>query len=881
LPVEATIITISGTGGIFDLGGRSLELDVNGQIDGTNGSLVNVATLSGTGTDWLLPLSNSIANLGSINASSINLNDGIALNVGGMVNGGSSASITDVGTLTISGGISATSISLSADTINIPGLVTDGGAGFVDLVANNGSISETGTLIAGVLTGTAFGVADLLGAGPSINQVATLGEPGSLRVPSGRGFTASSFALRDGAALTVAGSVTASSFTGQVFLASTSSGGITIASTGNVFANTSAGTASLQTDLLVNNAALGVRANTIELAPATAGGVVTLGGTGSGLSLPSMTGLITNNLVVGAVTQPTDTTPTTTAGSIAIAGAFNFTSSGTLTFDASGAVTQSAPLTGVPVLSGTAGSFSLTNSGNTITAVTDLKANGAAAVVDGANLTLSGTISASNLFFEVAATGGVLTLGSLSSSSFSSEVPIVSPISASLTAVSGGRISLVADNISVAVASSTITAPSGTVELAPFSAINTSLLGSAASGQLVIGQSLLSLITNGISTLVVGGFTNVPAGATPSAQNVTIDGTLTLSPLATALDLEAIGSVTQSAPIVNVGTLLGISASTTLTNASNTIDALGNYTASNGFVLTDATSLVISGELQAGPAATLNVNGSLTESGDIVTTLLTGTAVGTANLIGNNTVAELDGFVVTGGAGNFLLLDRGALLINGTLNSTHIAVTAGEISLADGSTIVTGGNARPTGLVAPTSLFPQNGAPGAAFLTTNFTQIGSSTVTGQGGGPSTVQITATGNVQFDPPLGLIAQNTWLILDVPTGRIAGDIYVKALDVRFQRPGSASLFGSIDGNSLPTAASLGFIQPQPNQRYLFNNCVIGGVTCAGTLLNAPGLQVENTVFVPVDALLALVTPGLVLEPEDKDDLLQLPVVSREDY
>ncbi len=201
--------------------------------------------------------------------------------------------------------------------------------------------------------------------------------------------------------------------------------------------------------------------------------------------------------------------------------------------------------------------------------------------------------------------------------------------------------------------------------------------------------------------------------------------------------------------------------------------------------------------------------------------------------------------------------------------------------MSDGSTIVTGGNVRPAGLIPPVSLFPQNGAAGAAFTTTTFTQIGSSMVTGQGGGPSTLQITASGNVQFDPPLGLIAPGTWLILNVPNGRITGDIYVIALDVRFQRPGGADLLGAIDGNTSPTAASLGFIQPEPNRNYLFNRCVIGGVTCAGTLLNAPGLQVENTVFVPVDALLALVTPGLVLEPEDKDDLLQLPVVSREDY
>ena len=879
---NAVAIVISGTGAAFDLANRSLELDATGTIDGSNGSLINVATLSGNGGAWSLLGNNSIANLGSINASSFNLNDSIDLNVGGMVNAGSSASISDTGALTIGGGISATAISLSANSINIPGLVTDGGAGTVNLVANTGTISETGTLIAGVLTGTAFGVADLLGAGPSVNQVAAVGSApiiGDGIIPGGT-FTASSFALRDGAALTVAGTVSATSATGQVFLASTSAGGITIAATGNISANVSAGTASLQTDLLVDNATTGVTANTVELAPATAGAAVTLGATGSGLSLASMTGLNATNLVVGAVTQPNGTTPTTTAGSINVAGAFNFTSSGTLTLDATGAVTQSAPLTGVQVLSGTAGSFNLTNSGNSIATLTDFNATGDATVVDGTDLTLSGSISGNNLFFEVAKAGGTITLGALvfNDSLVATQVP------ATLTARSGGRISLVADDISIAATNSTINAPSGTVELAPFSAVNTSLLGPAASGQLVIGQDLLSLITNGLSTLVIGGFTNAPAGATtstPSAQNVTIDGTLTLAPLASSLDLEAVGSVTQSAPLLSVGTLLGISASTTLTNAANTIGALGNYFASNGFALTDATGLAITGELQAGPAATLNINGALTESGGIATTLLSGTAIGAASLVGNNNVAEVGGFAVSGNAGNFLLRDSSALLISGTLNAAHIEVTAPQISLADGSTIVTGGNVRPPGQVAPASLLPQNGAAGALFVTTNFTQIGSSMVTGQGGGASTLQIVANGNVQFDPPLGLIAPGTWLILDVPTGRIAGDIYVAALDVHFQRPGSANLFGSIAGNSSQSAAGLGFIQPAPNQRYLFNNCVIGGVTCAGTLLNTPGLQVENTVFVPVDALLALVTPGLVLEPEDKDDLLQLPVVSREDF
>jgi hypothetical protein len=85
-----------------------------------------------------------------------------------------------------------------------------------------------------------------------------------------------------------------------------------------------------------------------------------------------------------------------------------------------------------------------------------------------------------------------------------------------LTSATGGRISLVQDSLSQVIGS-TITATNGTVELAPFSAINTSLAGSTG---LIIGQSILSIISTGTTgTLVVGGYTNVPADATAPAPS--------------------------------------------------------------------------------------------------------------------------------------------------------------------------------------------------------------------------------------------------------------------------------------------------------------------------------------------------------------------------
>ena len=72
-------------------------------------------------------------------------------------------------------------------------------AGTVDLIANAGTIIETGTLIAGLLIGSANAAANFGGAMTGttyVNQVGTLGS-----------FTAASLVLNDGAALTVAGPV--------------------------------------------------------------------------------------------------------------------------------------------------------------------------------------------------------------------------------------------------------------------------------------------------------------------------------------------------------------------------------------------------------------------------------------------------------------------------------------------------------------------------------------------------------------------------------------------------------------------------------------------------------------------------------------------------
>src|SRR5208283_6001703 len=92
------------------------------------------------------------------------LRDGEALTVSGVVNGGTAATITDSALLTIGGTVSAAAVSLTGLAIAIgnTGLVTDGGAGTVSLIATGGTINETGTLIAGTLSGNSVGFATTL-----------------------------------------------------------------------------------------------------------------------------------------------------------------------------------------------------------------------------------------------------------------------------------------------------------------------------------------------------------------------------------------------------------------------------------------------------------------------------------------------------------------------------------------------------------------------------------------------------------------------------------------------------------------------------------------------------------------------------------------------
>ena len=137
------------------------------------------------------------------------------------------------------------------------------------------------------------------------------------------------------------------------------------------------------------------------------------------------------------VTGATVTGPAASASGITIDGPVDLTDTAfALDLLANGPITEpGGPLTVTQVSGSSIGAFSLANPANAIAETAGITAtNGDVVVVSQTDLELLGAHNGNNLFFEVAGAGGALTIGNGNSA-------------VSLNAATGGRISLVADQI--------------------------------------------------------------------------------------------------------------------------------------------------------------------------------------------------------------------------------------------------------------------------------------------------------------------------------------------------------------------------------------------------------------------------------------------------
>ena len=674
----------------------------------------------------------------------------------------------------------ATTPTVSASSITIDAPLDVGPVASTLRLDATGAVTQPGgALTVTNLTGSG-GTWTLTNAG---NAVATLGS-----------VTAPIFALTDSTDLAVTGLLTAATSA-----AITDAGALTIPSA-------------------INAGAVGLTANSIGISGSVIGSTVNLSATTGSLSE-------TGTLIAGILTGSAATTASLT-GTNQISELGNFS----------------------------AGSFVL-NDGVNLTVTGLLAAATSAVINDAGALTIPGAIN----------TGAAgLTANSI-------DIPgSVSGSTVNLSATTGSLSetgTLIAGTLTGGAA--TTASLTGTNQIAG--------LGNFSAGSFVLNDGVnltvtgllaaaTSAIINDAGALTIPGAINTGAAGL-TANSIGIPGSV----IGSTVNLSATtGALSETGTLI-AGILTGSAATTASLTGTNQISELGNFSAGS-FALTDGVNLTVTGLLAAATSAVINdagaltiagaintgaagltansigipgsvsgstvnlsaTTGALSETGTLIAGTLTGGAATTASLTGTNQIANLGNF----SAGSLALNDAADLLIGGTVTAPNIAISApaNQVSLGDGAAIVTGGSVRPPGAIQP-ALEPVNGGPGAYIQAAGFTQIGSSTLAGQGGGPATLQIAVTGNMQFDPPLDLQAANGWLILNLTNGTAAGTMFVNALDVWSTVPGGTNLLGTIGGITGGAAASAGFIQPAINGNYLFNGCEIEAATCHPLVVTTP--------------------------------------------
>jgi hypothetical protein len=764
--------------GLVQTPGMLTLLDAGGGLSELAGGTLNVGTLSGGGTafggDVLLTNGNGIGALGNISVGGTHVlavTDAGALNVAGTLKATTATlsaatlslaapvSVTNGlvleagsgGIAEVAGGVIAAN-RLSSGGTTIGGAVSLGNANTIGtlgafaaagdiLLDDSGALNISGLVqTPGLLTLESGGAVSEV-AGGTLN-VGTLGSGGTtiggdLLLANGNSIgtlgnllASGNFTLDNAGSLTVAGPVRASTVTlvdnGTVTL-----GGL-VQATG--------GQAVLVADGLLEGVGGAVSVGsggTIAVAPFTSGGGIDLGGTAAG-------GLELSSLLLGALDP---------AGKIVIGSAGGFTagsvfSEGALAFanpllvlDATGGITQTGNLSGNAIdLSGS----SLALDGNLTATSLNLASSGGVTEPGGGVLnvgtlgsggtTIGGVVALNGSANTVGTLGGFAAAGNFSLGDAAALVvdgPVTAPnitlvdgsasasslaIDGTLAAGSGGTISLIADSITSGGAS--LSAPGGTVAIAPYTPGTAIDLGGTAAG-LDLSGALLGAVSGSTARLDISttgsiaadGAVSVAAGALRlNGNGVTFNGTLDVPG---ALELASTNGVTTSSgETLTAGTLLaggGISGPVNMALGSNFIGTLGALSLSGGgndLALNDqgaldviglvsagnitlsAAGLTIANVMSASSAVTLGSGAGVVESGGgaINTPSLSSggtTITGAALLGGGNNIGTLGGFMASG---NLLVIDTGALSVTGPVTGANITLAADGLTFGGGIT---------------------------------------------------------------------------------------------------------------------------------------------------------------------------------------------------
>ncbi len=634
--------------------------------------------------------------------------------------------------LTVTGPVSVSALVLSAPTLTLAGNVTS--TGVVDLVTTDGAVVQSsGTLSTPLLTGNVVGASSFGDAGNAVLQLGPYVSGGA-------------FALVDGTPLTVVAPVTAPGIAiatpGSLTIADVlSAAGATVDLTAAGATETGRGAVIAQT-LLSSGTPTGAFALTgpnqvASLGPfqMASGGTLTLADT-EALSIggPVAASVVDLSTSAGGIAETTgDLVAGVLQSSSGIVGGAILTAAGN----------SVGALGNIPV---SGGDFVLAQSGPLLVAgrvaAPDITLRTGALTIAGV-LQASGTVALGAA--GVAETGGgavvasVLTDAAGASGAYILDGP--GNAVAALGAFQNGEASLLlVDNQALTVAgpvilptSLTLSAPA--ITLAGNVTAATAEFDTSAGGLVqtagALSTGLLSS-TNGIAgvaTLADPG--NVIAQIGPfSAQGLSLADAGNLAIVApivapAGLDLAVSGALVEPGGSIATGSLTGHAGSATLVQPANAIGAL-NFATSGAFDLTDAQSLTVlglsgggaalhvTGDLvlagsvnEAGSPVLLNVSGSVTQTGGVLTAgLLAGQA--TVFLLPSpNAVAGLGDITAAGG---FTLLNAHGLAIAGALRAAvvDLSVTQGGITEQPNGTVVTGQLLSSSGIVGDAVLDPGN-----------------------------------------------------------------------------------------------------------------------------------------------------------------------------
>ncbi|HBK07785.1 MAG TPA: hypothetical protein DDZ81_18355, partial [Acetobacteraceae bacterium] len=818
------------------------------------GGIVNVATLDVSAAAGIAQTG------GAITAAQLQSSNGVAGTVvlgqagnaiGTLANfsvGGGSFTLRDSAALTQAGTLTAGFAALSDSNATAPSLTLTGlvNAGTLDLSAAAG-IAQTGGVINATQlqsTGGVTGTVSLIQPNNTIGTIAAFSDH------------TGTFALSDGAPLTVTGPLTAGSIALHEFSPApsaltvagvmTGSSAINLTTNGADIVETPGGV--ISTPLLTASVPTGASVSLLGTANAITG-VGNVNASGGTLTILDSV----NPNIAGVLSAASISVTDNGIGGITATGTISGTTTVSLN-TAGGGVQASAAVIETPLListTGITGNAVLTNTGNAIAAVGGLTVSGGGLqIYDAGNLTLSGPVSVAQ-GAVLTASGGLTIAGNLSAPG------------QAITLASGGAINQTAGVITA----DTLFASGQSVGLAPGMGSGPPLpgnqigtVGSIASAGAVsllnaaplqvggpVHGTYVSLLTEGAgSTLTVAGPVTGSSGVTLSAANgdVVLDAAVTTPGVLTLIS--PLQSIVQTGGAISANTVTGSAgADITLGSAANTIASLGPVSVAGNLVVADTGVLQVTGPVQASNAslsATAGINlagdvsagtldlatasGGVSQSGGslVLNTLsaIGGVSGGATFGGGSNQIASLGGFTVSNG--NFVLADIGDLAVAGALVAPNISITTpasitlpGAINTGTLNLQIGGGIVRPASAGAFTvGTLTGDVAGQANFGTgTDITTLGQFTVTGPSG---TLALSNAASLAVTGPINAayIAVTATDLLTL-TGTITttgAPLATQAVSTTPVDPGSYFAVVSSPNGGAPAIRQTGILQVQPS-------------------------------------------------------------------